>query len=372
MDWFMSTPLGRLKARLQWTGWLQYVGPVAPAVLLLLIAGVDALIGFVPWVLVWPPLLLGALILLIVAVDLVTVRWDLRPRESHPPRLDGLDAFGVMRARRSNRSFQSRDLDADDRDALLGWAEQYTRPEALLGTGPIRLEYVALPLTVWPVVRAHEFLVAIVPHAYDRTAVIDVGRSLQKVVIEATRAGISTCWIGPGADQSSVVAGLGDRFDPEGDHVICVCAVGYKSRFIPLLIRGMNRLMHRRRPLEDLFFADPDLAQPVDVTKAPYDEFGRCFEVCQWSPSSYNGQTTRATLHGGDVLDRVDFGCSTSSHYYAPVAVGIWVANWEIGCEALGIHGRTTILPASEREMTDGPGLPRYGATWLRDGAEPT
>jgi nitroreductase len=47
---------------------------------------------------------------------------------------------------------------------------------------------------------AHELLVAVAPRDYDRVAVIDVGRSLQKVVTAATRAGISTCWIGPGAD----------------------------------------------------------------------------------------------------------------------------------------------------------------------------
>jgi hypothetical protein len=42
------------------------------------------------------------------------------------------------------------------------------------------------------VVGAHEFLVAVAPRDYDRVAVIDVGRSLQKVVTAATRAPL-TC-----------------------------------------------------------------------------------------------------------------------------------------------------------------------------------
>ncbi|MGW1168977.1 hypothetical protein [Streptomyces sp. NPDC002550] len=49
---------------------------------------------------------------------------------------------------------------------------------------------------------------------------------------------------------------LGSRFDPERDHVICVCAVGYRSRFKPLTIRVVQRLQSGRLPLTSLFFAD--------------------------------------------------------------------------------------------------------------------
>jgi nitroreductase len=366
-SWLERTLLWRIKLRLQFTGWLQYLAPAVPALVLLALAGVGALIGLAPLLLVGLPLAPGVLLLLAVAVDLLTVRLDVRPREPHPPRLNGLDVFDVMRARRSCRSFQHRNLTDDDRAALLGQARAHTRPDVLLGTAPIRLEHVAVPLTVWPVVGAHEFLVAIAPRHYDRVSVIDVGRSLQKVVIEATRAGISTCWIGPGADRSSVVPALGDRFDPARDHVICVCAVGYRSRFVPLLIRAMNAKMHRRLPLRRLFFDDADLTHPIDVTASPYDELGRCYEVCQWAPSSYNGQTTRAAVRAADVVERVDFATSTSSRYYAPVALGIWVANWETGCEALGVHGHTAVLPPHDHAVADGPSPTRYGATWLRD-----
>jgi hypothetical protein len=130
------------------------------------------------------------------------------------------------------------------------------------------------------VVGAHEFLVAVAPRDYDRVAVIDDGRSLQKVVNAATHAGISTCWIGPGADQSSVIDALGDRFDPDHDHAICVCAIGYRSPFVPLLIRAMSAKMHRRLPLQQLFFSDDTLTRPVDVTAPPCSE-----RVSAWFPS---------------------------------------------------------------------------------------
>jgi hypothetical protein len=350
--------LYRVKLRLQFTGWLQFMLPFMGATVLLLTAGLLALLGASDWAFAAAALAVGSALL--GAFDLVTVKAGIRPRESHPTRLDTLDAFSVMRARRSTRSFQSTDLTEEDRATLLGAAEQWTRPEALLGSSDIRLEYVRGSLTVWPVVGAHEFLVALAPRAYDRTSIIDVGRSLQHVVTEATRRGISTCWIGPGADQSTVAAALGDRFDLDRDHVVCVCAVGYRSRFLPTLVRFMNHHMHRRLPLTDLFFVDADLTEPAPTTAQPYSRFGRTYEACEWAPSSYNAQPTRARLTAdASRVTRVDFIASTPSRFYAPVALGIWLANWETGCTALGIEGASKILDDPP------PGRGYYGASWV-------
>ena len=222
-------------------------------------------------------------------------------------------------------------------------------------------------------VGAHEFLVAIAPREYSRMAVIDVGRCLEKVVLHATRMGLGTCWIGPGANHASVEHHLGARFDPGRDHIICVCAVGYASRFIPLSVRLMNAGMHRRLPLHELFFSDASFSEPLDTTARPFDRFGRCYEACQWAPSSYNAQTTRcvgvadrARTDGPRV--RFDFYAAVESRYYAPVAVGIWCANWEVGCRALGIPGHFAVLAAAERQTDPGTRPPRYDVSWVEDG----
>jgi nitroreductase len=248
-----------------------------------------------------------------------------------------------------------------------------SEPDRMLGNRPIRFEYVAAPLTVWPVVGAHEFLVAIAPRDYNRRAVIDVGRSLQKVVLQATRMGVATCWIGPGASHSSVEHHLGERFDPAKDHIICVCAIGYASRFIPLSVRLMNRGMHRRLPLEDLFFRDATFQEPLNVNDPPFDRFGRCYEVCQWAPSSYNAQTTRCVgvvqpSGSGQASLRFDFYASIESRFYAPVALGIWCANWETGCGALGIPGHFAVATPEQRGAEGVPEMPRYDVSWLADG----
>lgn len=69
----------------------------------------------------------------------------------------------VMRARRSCRSFQKRNLTSEHEAALLESAARDAMPEAQLGGAAIRFEYVVVPFSVWPAVGAHEFLVAIAP-----------------------------------------------------------------------------------------------------------------------------------------------------------------------------------------------------------------
>lgn len=369
----MTPVLKRAKLRLQFTGWLQYIPTVVAAVALLIVSAAGELIGAWRIALFWIPFCVGTLLLAAAAFDVVTVKLGLRPREPLPHRRDDLGIFDLIRSRRSCRSFQSRDLTRPDREELKSAVREYTRPDRLIGTSRIRLEYIAAPLTVWPTVGGHEFIVAIAPHAYDRLSVIDVGRSLQKVVLRATRMGVATCWIGPGADQSSIVKHLGDRFDPERDHVVCVCAVGYRSRFKPLAVRVIERIQRRRLPLASLFFADARLHRPLALDASPFTSFERCFEACQWSPSSLNSQTTRCvavTDGAGRAVTRLDFCATTPSRYYAPVALGIWCANWEAGSHALGITGRFRVLAPDDRGVHEAPELPRYDVSWIPESPE--
>ncbi|MCP3985621.1 MAG: nitroreductase [bacterium] len=363
----LKSALWDLKVRLQFTGWLQYLPNALLALVLGGVAAAGWLIGAFPALLFWMPLALASLLAANLVFDLVTVKLGLRPAERTPARLDHLDAFDLMRARLSCRSFQSRDLSPEHHAELMACVSRQTEPAQQLGHNPIRFEYVASPLTVWPVVGAREFLVAIAPREYDRTAVVDVGRSLQKVVHHATQMGLATCWIGPGADHESILRHLGSRFDTDRDHIICICAVGYASKFKPAVLRLIQRVQRKRLPMAELFFAAPDLGVPLDPEASPFDAFGRCYEVCQWAPSSFNGQTTRcaAVVDEQGRVARFDFFATTHSQFYAPVALGIWLANWEIGCEAAALPGRFEVLGPEQRSVTHAPELPRYDISWI-------
>ncbi len=370
--------LNRMKLRLQFTGWLQYV---PTAIITLIFFTIAAFVRFFGNTRVANLFIFVATFLLLNLIfDLLTVKFHLHPREHLPKRNDDLDIFDLMRARRSCRSFQARKLTDANHKELMEYVRLYSEAP-LIGKAPIRFEYIASPLTVWPVVGATEFLVAIAPSEYNRLAIIDVGRSLQKIVIAATRMGLATCWIGPGADQSSIVRHLGNRFNPKADHIICVCAVGYKSWYKPLFLRAIQGLQRRRLSLSALFFADSHFKEPLNVEATPFKRFGRNYEVCQWSPSSFNGQPTRcvAVMVQNGIkgtrnedephLTGFDFYAATESRYYAPAALGIWCANWEMGCEALGIHGHFGVASAEERNVEDkAPSqLPRYDVSWMLD-----
>jgi hypothetical protein len=366
----LYTNLKRLKVRLQFTGWLQYVPTAFLSLFLFLIANFIRLSGKT-WV-ARPFNFIGIILLMAVVFDLITVKFHLHPPESLPKRNDNIDMFDLMRIRRSCRSFQIRKLTTEDFKELMKNVRLRSN-EPKIGKAAIRFEYISESLTVWPVVNATEFLVAIAPKDYNRLAVIDVGRTLQKIVIDATRMGIGTCWIGPGAEQTSIARQLGERFKPQEDHIICVCAIGYKSAYLPAFLRFMNFQFHRRLPLSSLFFEDSGLKKPLNVKEFPANQFGRNYEVCQWSPSSYNGQTTRCaaviTQNEEKIrLERFDFFAATESRYYAAVAVGIWCANWEMGCQAQGIPGHFAVLSSEQRGVNNEnnhTGLPRYDVSWV-------
>jgi nitroreductase len=368
---FEDNPLWKLKGRLQFSGWLQYIIHAIWVLIALIIAGIGWFIGYCPVFLFWVPLGIAALLSIALVGTILIVKYGIHPTERIPASKPDQNAFDLMRSRHSCRSFQSRNLTEEHRAELAAGAQIHSQQKQQLGQQPVRFEYVSAPLTVWPVVGAHEFLVAIAPREYDRLSIIDVGRSLQKIVLHATRMGLATCWIGPGADQKSIIEHLGDGFDPKEDHVICVCAIGYESMFKPLFIRLMQRLQRKRLPLSELFFADLSLKLPLITDSPPFNEYGRCYEACQWSPSSYNSQTTRCAAvtyrDGGIDSLRFDFCASTTSRYYAAVALGIWCANWETGCEALIMHGHFAVLSTQERASNAASGVPRSDLSWVID-----
>ena len=204
---FETSLLWRFKLHLQKTGWLQYMPPFIVGVffiisshvleqllLLLLRTSTSYLIPGVLFILSST----GKLLLAIGIFDIVTLKFNIRPfTESIPNRPTSIDnnenddLCSIMQQRHSCRSFQPRRILDKDREELLQVASIASK-DILGSSSSIRFEYVNSPLKVWPTVGAREFLVAIGPAKYDRMAMMDVGRSLQRVVIHATKMGIAT------------------------------------------------------------------------------------------------------------------------------------------------------------------------------------
>uniref|UniRef100_A0A0G4HCX2 Putative nitroreductase TM1586 domain-containing protein n=1 Tax=Chromera velia CCMP2878 TaxID=1169474 RepID=A0A0G4HCX2_9ALVE len=307
--------LDRVKRRYMFTGWLQFAPTVACGVLFLLV-------GFV---------LPGVLCLSLTLFDVLTVKWGWHPVPEPPPSKAAprfppsqFSAVDVIQARRSCRSFQCVPLLPEHRELLDKACEEAV---STWGGGVVQIHFVTAPnLRVWPVMGAHEFLVVLVPGGeYSRSAIIAAGAAVQHVVLSATREGISSCIIGPGADQRSVREAIQVR--EEEQHVVCVCAVGYASRYIPSFIRLASALMHRLRlPVNELVLPDSRTSLSSRVKDL--------IQVCRTAPSSYNAQPTRVALRKSTLGEDTEEVVLTTrpestSRYYDPVALGAWVATWK-------------------------------------------
>lgn len=363
---FEKNPLWQLKLRLQWTGWLQYIISFWVPVIFFLLSRIEVLFAGESKIL----LPVSQLLFCVALLDILFVKFGLAPPEPLPrANKDSKNLIDLIMSRHSCRSFQRRHLTSEHKEELLKLINHYVK-DTLFGK-PIRLEFTTAPLAVWPTVNAQQFIVALASTEYSKYAIMDVGRCLEKIVIQAQgEMGLETCWIGPGADHATIKKQLG--IDPNKYHPICVCAIGYSSRFSPLMLRIMNAITSRtRRPLDGLFFLDSNCTVPLNMDDDPaFCKMKPAFEACRWAPSSYNAQTTRGVViveqqKNDDCCchwTRVDFYCSKDSKYYATVALGIWQAHWEMACTELAVKGKFEVDKSLESKQ-----VPLYDVSWVFD-----
>ena len=373
----LFTAVWRVKLRLQFTGWLQYMIPAIVTLVFFLIAGLARLLGSTQAAI--PFVFVGALLLAVLTFDLLTVKFRLHPHERLPKRNDDLELFDLMRARRSCRSFQTRKLTSADYDELMEYVRLHSEAPTI-GKSPVRFEYVSAPLTVWPTVNATEFLVAIAPQRIRPPRRHRRGPQPAKDRHGCHTHGIGNVLDRTGRKPRQCHRGTWVTASIPGKTTSSACApLGYNHGIIPLFLRIFNAQFRRRLAAFLALFRRFEIQgtfEPGSVPIQPIRAHLRDMPVgaifLQWPNHALrcrHGEEWRR----GEVearLARFDFYAVTESRYYAPVAVGIWCANWEMGCEALGIPGHFAVLSAEERgiqEENARPQLPRYDVSWVLD-----
>ena len=123
----------------------------------------------------------------------------------------------------------------------------------------------------------------------------------ERVVLEAARLGLNTCWVGLTYAKGKTAC----RVDP-GERLCCVIAVGYGET------QGMP---HKVKPLEILGQADGGSFP---------DWFRQGLEAAQLAPTALNQQKFRFILHG----DRVEAQAGNGS--YTHVDLGIAQCHFEL------------------------------------------
>lgn len=152
---------------------------------------------------------------------------------------------------------------------------------------------------------ARLYLVAAIENT--ASARVDVGYCLEKIILEATRLGLGTCWMGGTFRRANFARSVGAGDD---EIIPVVTPVGYARKHKSLRERVLRRLAgsDQRRPWESMFFAS-DCETPL-----PRDgRFDAALACLRLAPSASNKQPWRIVAQGGGA--RFDFHLKRTPRY---------------------------------------------------------
>lgn len=193
----------------------------------------------------------------------------------------------LVRSRRSVRTYDGRELRAEDLEKLSAFMERIENPYgipvsfALLDAKKEGLKC--------PVVTGTNLFVGgrvrRVPHAEEA-----FGYSFEKLVLYAQSLGIGTVWIGGTMDRAAFERAMALE---EGERMPCVSPLGYPAEKLSLRESVMRKAVKadRRLPFETLFFHG-SFASPL--TEETAGRWAKALETVRLAPSAVNKQPWRA------------------------------------------------------------------------------
>lgn len=135
--------------------------------------------------------------------------------------------------------------------------------------------------------------------------------AMERVVLEATRLGLGTCWMAATFSGSAFEAAAAAAGMPEGMHVAAVLPVGEPSgrRHLVERIMRMSIRESSRKPYGELFFRG-NMSTPLAEGEGPY---ARALEAVRRAPSAVNAQPWRVVVDSDG--RRVRFHFARRSRY---------------------------------------------------------
>ena len=192
----------------------------------------------------------------------------------------------LVRDRRSVRTFDGREVSAEDLEKLSSFMSKTDNPYEI----PVEFKLLnakeqKLPC---PVVSGTNLYVGVkakrVPHIEEA-----VGYSMEKLVLYAQSLGIGTVWIGGTMDRAAFERAIGLG---EDEIMPCVSPLGYPAKKMSvkesLMRKGVKA--NSRLPFEELFF---DGTFDVPLTEAKAGRLAGMLEMVRWAPSAVNKQPWR-------------------------------------------------------------------------------
>lgn len=250
-----------------------------------------------------------------------------------------MNAYELIRHRRSVRTFDGAALKPEDAQALMAFAEGVGNPWDLPITWKLlsaRADGLSSPVIVgtdaWIAGKLRR-----APHAEEA-----FGYTFERVVLYAEAMGLGTTWIAGTMDRPAFEKAMA----LEADEVMpCVSPVGYPAAKMSIRETLMRKGVKAdvRLPFGDLFF-DGSFDHPLTGEKAGRLE--PALELVRWAPSAVNKQPWRVVVadHAAHFYERRSRGYVDATGWdLQKVDVGIALCHFACALEQMNVTPKLTV-----------------------------
>ncbi len=253
----------------------------------------------------------------------------------------------LVRERRSVRTYDSRELTAQDLEKLRSFMANIDNPYN------IPIEFVLMnakedKLTC-PVVVGTDLYVGGKLMRTEHTEEA-FGYAFEMLVLYAQSLGIGTVWLGGTMDRAAFEKAMSLE---NGEVMPCASALGYPAGKMSLRENMMRKAIkaNNRIPFDELFF---DGSFDVPMTEEKAGKLAKPLEMVRWAPSAVNKQPWRVVVCG----DAVHFYLKRSKGFSAggagdmqKIDIGIAICHFALAAEECGISVEFSI---SDPQITIG------------------
>jgi nitroreductase len=266
-----------------------------------------------------------------------------------------MDIFEAMRVRRSVRTYQVKAISQDLLDQLIHGFENTERLNDLRVTlRPMNSESVASAMTglvgsYGSIKNAPVWVMGIYQEgAHDQE---NFGFRMQQFILECTRAGLGTCWVGGFFKKTELYRLVSKE---KGEQLMCITPVGYAAerRFAERSMRALGGL-NSRKPLAERVFHG-QWGNPATGYLSTRKNILDVFELARWAPSASNAQPCHYVVDDGQIViatltslyrgypPALSRGTGMSTNFQR-VDAGIAMSHIHLAARELGVAGRWSL-----------------------------
>jgi nitroreductase len=253
----------------------------------------------------------------------------------------------TMKKRYSVRTYEEKPVEIEKIEKLTGFIKLNNK--GALGN-PVRLKVIDVTnaekdelkqLGTYGVIKGpHIFIAGAVKTG--ENCMEDFGYCMEKAILEATRLGLGTVWLGGFLNRSTFAKKIGIS---EDEVIPAVTPVGYpadKRTFVDRIIRTMSGGKNRME-FEELFFAGEAL-KPLE--KSDIDKYYDVLEAVRWAPSASNKQPWRImkdkdkNIFHFYLYEDKKYNNRFKGIQLQNIDMGIAMCHFELVCLELGLKGK--------------------------------